>query len=109
MASVKEYSFLYKVRSQSNYDRFYNIKMDEKGFLSCSCPSWVYNQRKDRTCKHIDTIRGRVDIDIKGLVGISEGLPKVCYNYPSMCEECGFRFKCYTSRDIMVVGRGDVI
>lgn len=103
---MKEYGFLRTVRSHSNPNKFYTIKMDEEGFLSCNCPSWIFNQRRDRTCKHIDEVRGIVSVDAKGFVGKTEtGLPKVCYNYPDKCDGCFFRFKCYTSRDINAVGR----
>lgn len=102
---AKEYNFVCQVPSHSNPAKSYTIKMDEHGFLSCNCPSWIFNHRKDRTCKHIDEIRDKVDIDLRGLVGRSDGLPTVCYNYPAKCDECHFRFKCYTSRDIKVIGR----
>jgi hypothetical protein len=118
---VKEYYFMRQVQSHSNPNKHYEIKMDEQGFLSCNCPSWIFNQRRDRTCKHIDEIRGTDGITIspkgtlsvttdKGFVGKSSntGLPKICYNYPDKCDGCFFRFKCYTSRDINAVGRPSV-
>lgn len=102
---AKEYFFMYTVPSHTNPDKKYTVKMDERGFLSCNCPSWIFNHRKDRTCKHIDDIRGKVDVDMKGLVGRHNGLPLVCYNYPTKCDNCDFRFKCFTSRTINVIGR----
>ena len=103
---MKAYSFYCEVASHSNPDKKYQIKMDEQGQLSCNYPSWIFNHRKDRTCKHIDEIRGTIVTMTKGgVVGKSEGIPKVCYNYPAKCDECHFRFRCYTSRDINVIGR----
>ena len=102
---AKQYQFMYQVKSHSNPNKMYTIKIDERGFLSCNCPSWIYNQRRDRTCKHIDELRGRVDIDLRGFVGEHAGLPLVCYNYPDKCGECPVRFKCFTSTAIRVVGR----
>jgi hypothetical protein len=35
----------------------YEIKFNERYGLSCSCPSWIYNQRGNRTCKHTEQVR----------------------------------------------------
>jgi hypothetical protein len=40
----------------------YEIKSHEVYGLSCSCPSWVYNQRRDRTCKHTDKVEKYVRV-----------------------------------------------
>ena len=36
--------------------REYTVKQDEEGALSCDCPVWKFNQRRDRTCKHTDLV-----------------------------------------------------
>lgn len=51
----------WEFRSKSNPDKHYQVKYQEYngGYrLRCSCPSWIYNHRKDRTCKHTDSIVG---------------------------------------------------
>lgn len=40
----------------------YEIKAHEKYGLSCNCPSWKYNQRGDRTCKHTDKVEQHITI-----------------------------------------------
>lgn len=40
----------------------YNIKLHETYELSCDCPSWIYNQRGNRTCKHTDIVKNMLKI-----------------------------------------------
>lgn len=40
----------------SKGDKTYTVKMNNKGELSCDCPSWIYNQRGNRSCKHTDQV-----------------------------------------------------
>lgn len=48
----------------SKGDRTYTVKVNlETGKLSCDCPCWIYNQRKDRTCPHTDKAHREHDID----------------------------------------------
>lgn len=48
--------------SRSHPDMNYVVKFDERGQLTCTCPSWVYNTRRQqpRTCKHTDEVNMRI-------------------------------------------------
>ncbi len=104
---AKNYTYVCDVPSESNPNKVYTIKIDDDGLLTCNCPSWIFNQRRDRTCKHIDTLRSKAEFDHIGKIGKVGQLPKICYTYPDKCDECKIRFKCFTSRDIHVIGRDD--
>jgi hypothetical protein len=54
MSTGKIYTELATMPSKSNPAKVYTIKTDQHGNLSCNCPSWIFNHRGDRTCKHID-------------------------------------------------------
>lgn len=96
------YNFVTTIQSKSNPKKFYTIKMKDNGLLTCNCPSWVYNQRGNRTCKHIDELRRAgftTDEQGKILTGTTywgDKVPVFCTNYPDKCEECSLRFLCYT-------------
>jgi len=98
------YNFVTTVKSKSS-NREYSIKMKENGLLTCNCPSWIYNQRGNRTCKHIDEIitAGFVaDQSGKFITSTTEWgghVPLFCKNYPENCEGCSLRFLCYTERN----------
>jgi hypothetical protein len=47
---TKRYIKKWKVRSQSNPNKFYTVSLTEKGEYECSCPEWIYRRRK---CHHI--------------------------------------------------------
>jgi len=37
----------------SKGDKYYTVKIDQDGGLSCDCPSWIYRpQNGHRICKH---------------------------------------------------------
>ena len=49
----------WKFRSKSQPDKYYQVKYQKynKGYrLSCNCPAWIFDHRKDRTCKHTDQV-----------------------------------------------------
>jgi len=49
----------WEFRSESNPDKWYQVKYQKYngGYrLSCNCPIWVFNRRKNRTCKHTDMV-----------------------------------------------------
>lgn len=49
----------WKFKSNSNPNKAYQVKYKKyngKYILSCNCPVWIFNHRKDRTCKHTDKI-----------------------------------------------------
>ena len=99
---MKQYNFILKVLS-SNRRKEYTIKVDENGLFSCSCPSWIFNQRGNRTCKHIDSLRENINLDkqgrlIVGVDSIGNKIPMLCQNYPNDCKECEMRFICWTTR-----------
>lgn len=95
------YNFVTEIKSKSS-GRVYWIKMKNDGLLTCNCPSWIYNQRGDRTCKHIDeVIRAGFVANRKGkfITGTNSWggkVPVFCKNYPENCENCTLRFLCYT-------------
>lgn len=101
---MTRYNFVTEVKSKSNPDKEYTIKMRGDGLLTCNCPSWIYNQRGNRTCKHIDEImRAGFTADrqgkfITGTTYWGGKVPVFCKNYPEQCESCSLRFLCYTER-----------
>jgi len=108
----KQYNFLAEVPSKSNPNKHYTIKVDESGLFSCNCPSWIFNTRRNRTCKHIDSIRtdgvtmdgvGRIitAVESEKHYGVRGGqkIPIMCKNYPEQCDDCKMRFICWTSRE----------
>jgi len=100
---MKQYNFITTIPSKSS-SKEYTIKMRTDGLLTCNCPSWIYNQRGNRTCKHIDTvIKAGFVADKSGKFIISTtqwggSVPVFCKNYPDKCNECSLRFLCYTER-----------
>lgn len=106
---MKQYNFLAEVPSKSNPNKHYTIKVDESGLFSCNCPSWIFNTRRNRTCKHIDSIRtdgvtmngvGRIITAVENYNSRSgRKIPIICKNYPKQCDECKMRFICWTSRE----------
>lgn len=40
----------------------YEIKLHEAYGLSCDCPSWIHNQRGNRTCKHTAQVKLKVKL-----------------------------------------------
>ena len=60
MAKIK-YKTRVVIRSFTDHSKQYKIKEKEDGSLSCNCPCWIFNQRGDRTCKHIDAIKEAKD------------------------------------------------
>jgi hypothetical protein len=103
----KTYNFFAEVPS-SNGRRTYKIKVDEKGLFSCNCPSWIFNQRGNRTCKHIDALRregltvdgvGRLITGVDGSKEWGNKVPILCKNYPTQCDACNMRFICWTNRE----------
>ena len=108
---MKEYNFLTEVPSKSNPNKHYTIKVDESGLFSCNCPSWIFNQRGNRTCKHIDALRGEDNSTLDGvgriITAVDNGrptnrgrkIPVMCKNYPEQCDACKMRFLCWTTRE----------
>ena len=103
---MKHYNFVAEVQSSSNPNKNYTIKMTIDGLLTCNCPSWIYNQRGNRTCKHVDqVIRAGFSADSKGkfIIGTDRWggkVPVFCksFNTPS-CDDCHLRFLCFTNRN----------
>jgi len=100
-----DYNFIAQIPS-SNGKRNYTIKVDDKGLFSCNCPSWIFNQRGNRTCKHIDRLRNQgllVDGGGRLIIGKDSGggakIPILCQNYPDQCDGCSMRFLCWTQRE----------
>lgn len=66
----KEYTVVATFPS-SKGDKDWTVKRDEEGNLSCDCPIWVFNRRKNRTCKHTDlvnqegTIVSQIAVEVK--------------------------------------------
>ncbi len=49
----------WSVPSNSNPSKVYTVKYISSGkqmLLSCNCPAWAFNSRKNRTCKHTDYV-----------------------------------------------------
>lgn len=101
---MKYYNFVTEVQSKSNPDKSYTVKMRDDGVLTCNCPAWIYNIRRDRTCKHVDEVRrAGFTADEKGkfITGTTQWggkVPVFCKAYPEKCDDCHLRFLCYTER-----------
>lgn len=57
----KELKKEWKFKSNSNPNKTYQVKYKKYNgnyILSCNCPVWVFNHRKDRTCKHTEEVVG---------------------------------------------------
>lgn len=99
---MKQYNFFAEVPSSSG-KRNYVIKVDENGLFSCNCPSWIFNHRGNRTCKHIDALR-RQGLTVDGAGRLifgrdgGQAVPVLCKNYPEQCDTCNMRFICWTNR-----------
>ena len=49
----------WKFKSNSDPKKTYQVKYKKyngKYILSCNCPVWIFNHRKNRTCKHTDEV-----------------------------------------------------
>ncbi len=110
---MTQYNFIAEVPSSSGRKN-YTIKVDGSGLFSCNCPSWIFNQRGNRTCKHIDALRtDGMTLDGKGkiITAVQTTPSKVrgwkseqkirimCKNYPDQCDACTMRFLCWTQRE----------
>lgn len=48
---------IYKVRSESNSDIIYTVKIGDDIIPECNCPDWINRGRKNlKDCKHIKQI-----------------------------------------------------
>ena len=55
----KQYEVVGTFPSSSKPSKSYTVKIDpDTEEYTCDCPSWKFNQRKDRTCKHTDLLIG---------------------------------------------------
>jgi len=59
----KVYILVATFESKSRPGRFYEVKKDGQGNLSCNCPAWIYKANGRRTCWHVEDVgnngRGR--------------------------------------------------
>lgn len=56
--------------SDSTPGKFYTVKQNDQGDLSCDCKIWIYNKRGDRTCKHTEMVQeehGQVPVPVDQL------------------------------------------
>jgi len=56
----KVYRTVATFHSKSKLGTYYTVKMDEKGILSCNCPTWVFKRWGIRDCPHIRIVRTEV-------------------------------------------------
>jgi hypothetical protein len=104
---AKRYSFVASVPSSFNPRKTHDVKMDERGMLTCDCPIWIFNKRGNRTCKHTDFVLQSGFLNGTAKLLIVKGgrwdrnamTPIVCKNYPNQCDDCEIRFKCYTEQE----------
>lgn len=55
----KEYRLVGTFPSTSDPNKTYTVKVDlETKEYTCDCKGWIFNARKDRTCKHTDLLVG---------------------------------------------------
>lgn len=56
----KTYRAVETFESKSRPGKFYTVKVDESGNLSCDCPSWIFQSKNplngERGCKHTDQL-----------------------------------------------------
>jgi hypothetical protein len=102
---MTDYNFVCEVASESNPQKKYSVKMREDGLLTCNCPAWIYNHRRNRTCKHIDKIRDAgftSDSTGKFISVKTEAWNKsllFCKKYPDGCSTCKLRYTCFLEKD----------
>jgi len=59
LVNTDRYTEVGRFPSATKPDKYYTVKMDANtGDYTCNCPSWTFNQRTDRTCKHTDKLVG---------------------------------------------------
>jgi len=52
----KVYELVATFESKSKPGKFHEVKKDEAGNLSCSCPAWIYKSNGKRTCWHVEEV-----------------------------------------------------
>lgn len=52
------YTFVAQFESKSTRGKFYEVKRNELGQLSCNCPGWTRRTKEDgsRTCSHVERV-----------------------------------------------------
>ena len=53
----KQYTLVATFESNSRPGKFYEVKEDEQGNLSCDCPGWIFARNGRRTCRHVEEVR----------------------------------------------------
>jgi len=53
----KTYRTVATFHSKSDPKKFYTVKLDERGQLSCNCPSWVFKKGAVRGCPHVEAVK----------------------------------------------------
>ncbi len=53
----KQYTSVATFESRSRPGKFYEVKEDEAGNLSCNCPAWIYKANGRRMCRHVEEVK----------------------------------------------------
>ncbi len=62
----KVYTLVATFESRSKPGKFYEVKEDEQGNLSCNCPAWIYKVNGVRICRHVLTVQADKAAGIRG-------------------------------------------
>lgn len=53
----------WRYRSKSNPNRWYEVRLNPDGSLSCNCPAWVFKKKgKPRTCRHVEDVHAKYGV-----------------------------------------------
>lgn len=48
------------VKSHTDSATTYEIRVDSKNYLYCTCPAWRFSSGRNKDCKHLRTYRARL-------------------------------------------------
>jgi len=57
--SKKIYTLVATFESKSNPGKFYEVKQDQYGELSCDCKGWIFKTSGERTCRHVREVEDK--------------------------------------------------
>lgn len=71
---MKKQYYTLATYQRSKGDGYWQVKIDQDGFLSCNCPSWIYKVNGQRNCKHLTLAREEFGDKIEAVkqYGLSE-------------------------------------
>jgi hypothetical protein len=53
-----------KVHSMTTAGTSYEIRVDSKNLVYCTCPAWRFSAGRDKDCKHLRRYRDRLAVGV---------------------------------------------